>query len=47
MKHYLAGMILSNTILVRDWSGQSGGVQSDGQQERPHQQPEQHGGAKQ
>ena len=40
-------MILCKTILVRDWSGESRGVQSDGQQERPHQQPEQHGRAKQ
>ena len=33
-------------LLVRDWSGESGGVPSDGEQETPHQQPEQHGGAK-
>ena len=31
---------------VRNWSGESGGVQSDGQQEAAHQQPEQPGGAK-
>ena len=36
-----------DTLLVRDWSGEPRGVQSDGQQEEPDQQPEQHGGAEQ